>query len=267
MDESLIFPCSLSAYYVFIHPYFPILPPPISSPIVDRPLVGHKDEASPARDFEPSSPISLAFSAILALIPHPNEEDPSNAESVLYRRKNAQSFAESTMESIEIESEIMDSDSSPSRALSGSPSSCRRPPFHPYVPTEVESVQALCIMCIYEYTQRGNLNKMRSRAGQALVLAMDMSLHAQGDREDHFSEARSRAWWMCVSSHTPTIDSSNADMVLRLESTHAYARVLSSVVRWVSLESEAIEFADLPVVRSLPQSRYMIPDSRQDIRA
>lgn len=151
-------------------------------------MVGYKDEASPAGDFEPSSPISLAISAILALIPLPDDEDSSNSESVLYRRKNAQSFAESTMESIEIESEIMDSDSSPSRALSGTPASCRRPPFHANVPTELESVQALCIMCIYEYTQRGNLNKMRSRAGQALVLAMDISLHAQGDREDQFAE-------------------------------------------------------------------------------
>ena len=78
------------------------------------------------------------------------------------------------MESIEIESEILGSDSSP-------------------------SVLALCIMCIYEYAQRGNLIKMRSRAGQALVLAMDMSLHSQGEIEDEFSEAKRRAWWMCVS--------------------------------------------------------------------
>lgn len=167
---------------------------------MDHPLVGHKDEARPNLDFEPSSPISLAISAILALIPHPCDECPSKTESVLYRRKNAQSFAESTMESIEIESEIMDSDSSPSRALSGSPSPCRRPPFHPNVPIELESVQALCIMCIYEYTQRGNLNKMRSRAGQALVLAMDMSLHAQGDRDDQFAEGT-----YFLGRHPPTI--------------------------------------------------------------
>jgi len=231
MEKLLTLYCSLSAYYVFMHPYFPILPPPVSSPIVDQPLAGHKDEASPAGDFEPSSPISLAISTILALIPHPDEEDPSSPESVLYRRKNAQSFAESTMESIEIESEIMDSDSSPSRALTGSPSSCRRPPFHCDVPTELESILALCIMCVYEYTQRGNLNKMRSRAGQALVLAMDMSLHARGNREDHFSEAKSRAWWMCVSNLAPPSDFNGTNVVLRIKSTHAYARVPLSVVR------------------------------------
>ena len=154
---------------------------------------------SPAGDFEPSSPISLAISTILALIPHPDEVDPLNSVSVLYRRKFAHSFAESTMESIEIESEILDSDSSPSRALTRNSPSCRRQPLHPKVPVELESILALCVMCIYEYAQRGNLSKMRSRAGQALVLAMDKSLHSQGDSEDDFAEAKRRAWWMCVS--------------------------------------------------------------------
>ena len=87
------------------------------------------------------------------------------------------------MESMEIESEILDSDSSPSRTLTRNSPSCRRRPLHPKVPVELESIVALCVMCIYEYARRGNLSKMRSRAGQALVLAMDKSLHSQGDRQ------------------------------------------------------------------------------------
>ena len=102
------------------------------------------------------------------------------------------------MESIDIKSEILDSDSSPSRALTRNPPSSRCQPLHPKVPAELESIHAFCVMCIYEYTQRRNLSKMHSRAGQALVLAMDKSLHSQGDSEDDFAEAKRRAWWICV---------------------------------------------------------------------
>lgn len=150
-------------------------------------------------DFEPSSPLALAVSTILVLIPHPDDEDPSNPESVFYRRKSAQSFAQSTLESIEIESEILDSDSKPSRALSGSSSTAQRRVFHPKVPIDIESIIALLILSIYEYAQRGNISKMRTRAGQALVSAMDKSLHSQGDDDGEFAEAKRRAWWMCVS--------------------------------------------------------------------
>ena len=193
---------SLNAYYVFIHPYFPVLPPPVSSPVLDRPLFRRRDEhrnGSVCNDFEPSSPITLAISTILALVPHPDDEDPSNPESLLFRRKSAQSFAESTMESIEIESEILDSDSSPSRALTGSSPTARRESFHPFLPVGIESIVALLILSIYEYAQRGNISKMRTRAGQALISAMDMSLHSQGDSGGEFAEAKRRAWWMCVS--------------------------------------------------------------------
>ena len=198
-------PDSLNAYYVFIHPYFPVLPPPVSSPVVDRPSFRPKDEHreghgnNASSDFEPSSPITLAISTILALVPYPDDVDAPNPESVLYRRKSAQSFAESTMESIEIESEIMDSDSSPSRALTSSSPTARRASFHPNVPVGIESILALLILSIYEYAQRGNISKMRTRAGQALISAMDMSLHSQGDNGGKFAEAKRRAWWMCVS--------------------------------------------------------------------
>ena len=199
-------PChSLDAYYVFVHPYFPILPPPIFSPAVDRPLEAGAsepfNESSIVSDYEPSSPISLAISTILALVPHPSDPDPSSPESVLLRREHAQSFAQSTLESIEVESELLESTTAPSRALSGSSASIGREPFHPKAPIELESILALLILSIYEYAQRGNIAKMRSRAGQALISAMNISLHSLGsqDDDDGFAEARRRAWWMTVS--------------------------------------------------------------------
>lgn len=82
--------------------------------------------------------------------------------------------------------------------------SINRTPFHPRTPVELESILALLVLCVYEYAQRGNLLKMRYRAGQALVMAMNMSLHALGEEHDEFAEARRRAWWMTV--RRPNID-------------------------------------------------------------
>ncbi|KAI9815782.1 MAG: hypothetical protein M1827_002178 [Pycnora praestabilis] len=195
----------LDAYYVFVHPFFPILPPPVTFPAVDRPLMRARNPSdSPSANiessnFEPSSPISLAISSILTLIPHPDDRNFTTPESILLRREHAQSFAQSTMESIEIESELLDSSTSPSRALSGSPSQFYRPSFHPKMPLELESILALLVLSIYEYAQRGNITKMRSRAGQALISAMNIGLHSRGSEDDEFAEARRRAWWMTVS--------------------------------------------------------------------
>lgn len=66
-------------------------------------------------------------------------------------------------------------------------------------PEDLETLLALLILSVYEYSQRGNLLKMRYRAGQALALALDKSLHSCLDN-DEFSEARRRAWWMTVNS-------------------------------------------------------------------
>jgi hypothetical protein len=62
---------------------------------------------------------------------------------------------------------------------------------------ELEGLLALLILSVYEYVQRGNLLKMRYRAGQALAIALDKSLYAQMGN-DETSEARRRAWWMTV---------------------------------------------------------------------
>jgi hypothetical protein len=70
--------------------------------------------------------------------------------------------------------------------------------FHPQAPVELESLLALLVLSVYEYTQRGNLLKMRYRAGQALAIALDMSLHCLGEEYDGLAEARRRAWWMTV---------------------------------------------------------------------
>ncbi|POS73014.1 hypothetical protein DHEL01_v208588 [Diaporthe helianthi] len=185
----------LDAYYVFIHPFLPILPPPNHIP-VDRPIPRLQNQIDVFEEgFEPTSPISLAISAILALIPCPEDANHASRESQLFRRKYAQYFAQTAFETMESDEEIPDSAIDPSRPLSEEHNHNFRQPFHSRVPVELEGIVALDILSVYEYSQRGNIKKMQNRAGQALMAAMDISLHSC-TTEDEFSEARRRIWWM-----------------------------------------------------------------------
>ncbi|EJT69856.1 C6 zinc finger domain-containing protein [Gaeumannomyces tritici R3-111a-1] len=193
----------LEAYYIFIHPYFPILPPPSGIPLdnfVPR-LQNHQpNEFDECGDYEPTSPIALAVSAVLALIPCANDSNHAAHESVLFRRGYAQFLAQAAVETIEAESEIPESSTLPQSVLSSEQSFSQddfsdRPPFHPGLPRQLESIVALNILSVYEYAQRGNLKKMQSRAGQALVNSMALAIH-ENTEEDAFTEARRRVWWM-----------------------------------------------------------------------
>ncbi|KAG7119075.1 hypothetical protein HYQ45_015289 [Verticillium longisporum] len=191
----------LDAYYLFLHQYLPILPPPTAVPI-DQPVPYFQNSAEAFETgFEPSTPITLAICAILALIPCANDINPTSHDAAVFRRKYAQYLAQSAIEAIEMEAEIPESSIEPPKALNGSPNQDSRAPFHPGLPMEYECIVALDILSVYEYAQRGNLKKMQRRAGQALVAAMELSLH-NSTIEDEFTEVRRRIWWMtyvCVS--------------------------------------------------------------------
>lgn len=193
----------LNAYYDFIHNYFPILPPRVAPASVDSPLDGvgsylESPTEEPAIVYQPRSPLSLAISAVLALVPHSNDSEPSSPNSVIRRRTFAHAFAQMANASIESDCELHASPSNPFESPGSDRHLIDREPFHPQTPVELESIFALLILSVYEYTQRGNLLKMRYRAGQALAIALDMSLHSLGEEYDGFAEARRRAWWMTV---------------------------------------------------------------------
>jgi hypothetical protein len=184
---------SLEAYYVYIHPFFPILPPPIGTP-ADL-AISHLQDHIP--EFESSTPLGLAISAVLALIPCADDINYQTQESTLFRRKYAEYLAQAAIESIENESEIPES-VAPAEALAEPRDEPTRQCFHPAVPHELEDVVALDILSFYEYAQRGNLKKMQNRANQALMSAVALSLHDCAD-EDEYCEVKGRIWWMTVS--------------------------------------------------------------------
>ena len=173
-----------------------MLPPPLESTIgPDHPSTGAEDRQSASLEQAPTSPLRLAISAVLALIPLPSVVNPSRPSHIALRRKYAHRLVQRCLAMIEDETDIPDS---PSTALAYGITAPQRQPLHPQVPNELEGVLSLCLLAIYEYSQRGNIRKMQDRAGQALMSAMNMSLHTQIDSDIPFAEARRRAWWMTV---------------------------------------------------------------------
>ncbi|KAI9037264.1 transcription factor domain-containing protein [Aspergillus affinis] len=197
----------LSAYYIFIHPYFPILPPPERLPVTSGPI----SKTPPS--FEPSNPLGRAIAAIMVLIPHPNEKDPARPEYVKIRRDFAHCFAKSALDAIEIDYESKDpKDPKDPKDLKDPAAegvkAFDREPFHPKLPVSLEGVVALAMLSVYEYAQQGHLDRMLHRSNQSLALALSMSLHEALD-EDEFAEARRRVWWMtalAVSNLPPVFD-------------------------------------------------------------
>ncbi|KAB8254354.1 C6 finger domain protein [Aspergillus pseudonomiae] len=179
----------LDAYYVFIHPYFPILPPSEHQPVSSRPL------ARGPPTFEPTSPLSLAISAILSLIPHPNERNSKTTEYLKRRREYAHCFAQTALSVIERDYELLSMGQNSQTGPADTTKAFERVPFHPKLEVPVEGVVALSILSIYEYAQRGNIDNMLQRANQALALAMSMSLH-EAVEEEQYADSKRRVWWM-----------------------------------------------------------------------
>ncbi|KAF7868496.1 hypothetical protein EAF04_005027 [Stromatinia cepivora] len=192
----------LSAYYVYIHPYFPVLPPPFLHQAVDKLETGVRGpndilfHSKSNSQFQSASPMTLAISALLALIPHPDDPNPTSPESILLRRNQAQVFAQLAIDGVELENEMIESIMDPGEALSTQDMHIYRTQIHPQVRLEAESTVALLLLCTYEYSERGNISKMRKRCGQALLSAMDLGLHSKDKEVYEYAESDRRIWWM-----------------------------------------------------------------------
>ncbi|GKZ24387.1 hypothetical protein AbraIFM66951_001317 [Aspergillus brasiliensis] len=182
-DQDLI-----NAYYIFIHPYLPLLPPPAVSQYADKPetLSIHLNQANASHlPYWPTTSLGLALAAMLALIPPPGDVHAADDEAAALRRYYADLLARSALDASEESLEP-----SSNADLAQSPCS----PLHPDVPRQIEPVLALALLSLYECCQRGNAFKMRIRANQALTMAMDLSLHAERSAAT-CSDAIRRCWW------------------------------------------------------------------------
>ncbi|KAI2955055.1 hypothetical protein CBS147323_9690 [Aspergillus niger] len=185
-DQDLI-----NAYYIYIHPYLPFLPPPAVPQYEDKCVavaIRSTFVAPTEMPYWPVSPLALALAGILVLLPVPGESHPPEHETIALRRSYADLFARSALELLE------DSIESSSE---GDMAKTLRSSLHPAVPRKLEAVYALGILSLYECCQKGNISRMRIRANQALTVAMDMSLH-KGTAHDNCSDAQRRCWWATI---------------------------------------------------------------------
>ncbi|GKZ63155.1 hypothetical protein AnigIFM49718_011224 [Aspergillus niger] len=185
-DQDLI-----NAYYIYIHPYLPFLPPPAVPQYEDKCVavaIRSTFVAPTEMPYWPVSPLALALAGILVLLPVPGESHPPEHETIALRRSYADLFARSALELLE-DSIESSSDGDMAKTLRSS--------LHPAVPRKLEAVYALGILSLYECCQKGNISRMRIRANQALTVAMDMSLH-KGTAHDNCSDAQRRCWWATI---------------------------------------------------------------------
>lgn len=144
----------------------------------------------------PESSLSLAFSALLVLIPHPQDESPLDKSRLLCRRTYAQLFAQAALSDAQKKAD--DLGPTLGSTITGVRSSQEASPLHPQAPLQLEPILSLLLLAIYEYCQRGNVSRMRARVNQAITTCMDISLHGLGTDTTKYSEAQRRAWWMAV---------------------------------------------------------------------
>ncbi|KAF7590238.1 hypothetical protein BBP40_003122 [Aspergillus hancockii] len=198
-----------NAYYIYIHPYLSLFPPPVLPQYEDRPSVFQPRPAEAGTvdqsclPYWPMTSLGLALSAILALIPPPQDPEPSGECHVWLRRSYARLYAQAALSSAEKEiDDLLNPSNSNPRSFT------EHGRIHPEVPLQLHPILALVALSVYEYCQCGNVSRMRTRANQAITTAMDFSLH---NLDSTASEASRRAWWaaICILYHTSLVQISS----------------------------------------------------------
>ncbi|WVQ83972.1 hypothetical protein IAT38_006117 [Cryptococcus sp. DSM 104549] len=159
----------LSRYYEEIHPFISVMPPRDHFPQV---LSALKSE----------SPFLLAAQTILALVPHPNDDAPRSVKSKQLRQCASQAFARQCLHLTECLIEQGKAD--------------------------LECVQALVIISLWEWSNSGNVARNRLRAGQSVQVAMDIGLHDMDkyptgrkvEGTDWKRDMARRTWWVVYNS-------------------------------------------------------------------
>lgn len=156
------------AYYTFIHPFMPVLPPPNIpfchvQPVSFSTMETH-DQLRYSLPYWPKCQVSLGMSALLVLMPLPKDVYPMASDKALACRSLAQLYSQSAFELIE---RAMDSSE-----LSHTPYDHDKVPasiLHTVLPAFAEPVLALNILALYEYCQRGKTSVMRARINLAIT--------------------------------------------------------------------------------------------------
>ena len=184
----------LSAYYVYIHRFLPILPSHQGTKCSDIPIAFEfqgeiEDLSRSSLPHWPGSSLTLAISAIVSLIPLSQDPYALSDSGIRLRRLHAKLYAEAALAEVENEIDVLSAPTTPrhSSALGETAEVDQTAKGYP--------VLALILLSVYEYCQRGNISRMRIRANQAVTTAVDLSLHNLGPSS---TEAERRTWWSAV---------------------------------------------------------------------
>lgn len=135
--------------------------------------------------------------AILVLIPQPEDPNPMRMGQIESRKSHAHKYAQAALQSI-------------SNCSAGQVESRKNPistprldevsrsPLHAELPATLEPVLALLLLGVYEYCQNSDRRQMRCRIYEALILAMDLSLHIRDANDPQDDSGQARVWWMTV---------------------------------------------------------------------
>ncbi|RAK95785.1 fungal specific transcription factor domain-containing protein [Aspergillus ibericus CBS 121593] len=255
-----------NAYYIHIHPFLSILQPPLSDQISDRPVpvkLPHTNLDNIERSFLPhwpTSALTLTLSAILALIPLPQDPDPFSDARVRSRRSCAQLFAEAAFSEVDKEVDRICQELS-----------------HATVPMRqgidaslsvLSPVLALVMLSLYEYCQRGNMSRMRSRANRAVTAAMDLGLHKLGPTA---TEAQRRAWWSAVSMfvlYLSSVDQQVSPIITlddqRITTPYPSFRVSSEVCEGMQKPIEVLTSQPWPLLLQAEQAIISVSEVMND---
>ncbi|KAK1711883.1 uncharacterized protein BDZ83DRAFT_108856 [Colletotrichum acutatum] len=160
----------LEAYYRLLHPVFPLLPPPVEF---------EQLQSAPSS----SSPLILAFQALLMHVHQDGAGCDLNDERLGDRSTVSSSTAQHALETIETTAPGV---IQPMRASS----------FHPNVPIEAEAPLACCALSLYQYLHCGNFQKMAALANKGLSLSKQMLEYHDASAPGQFAESIRRTWWM-----------------------------------------------------------------------
>ncbi|KAJ5122319.1 hypothetical protein N7448_003451 [Penicillium atrosanguineum] len=191
----------VNAYYIYIHPYIPLLPASDMPPREDchSPTRLPNEATEPSRadlPYWPKSSLGLALSALLVMIPLSKDPSSISDMGIFVRRSYAQLFAQAALACVERDTD--DLGPGLNFATPGAGMTQDKSSLHSQVPAQLEQTLALVVLSIYEYCQRGNVSRMRARINQAITTAMDISLHNLGSSQTAHSEAQRRTWWITM---------------------------------------------------------------------
>ncbi|KAF9877522.1 hypothetical protein CkaCkLH20_05222 [Colletotrichum karsti] len=155
----------LGDYYTHLHNSLPLLPPPPSA---------RTTSSSSSAAYNPSSPLLLSLLSILTLIPATNTQPPDPS-----LKSTAESLAQKALAAID------------TFIPSTSPST-----LHAHLPQSFETALTYCVLSLFQYLHRGDIEEMTRLAEKGFELARRLVEEGVERYEGVYDEALRRMWWM-----------------------------------------------------------------------